>query len=334
MAKRLMDNAKLGIFVVSGLLFLVLLLYMIGKNRNLFGSTYELKVKFENVQGLMTGNNVRVSGIEAGTVKKINILNDTTIEVTLLIEKRMQTIIRRNAIVSIGTEGLVGNKVVNIVPSREPANLAVEGDFLSSQKNVDTYEMIQTLSKTNNDVAEIATGLKTTIQKINSSSGLWALLNDSTIPKNLRISVANIKVATGKAAGMANSLNELVSDVKSGKGSLGEILKDTGIAYNLNEAILKINKVGSEADSLAREVSELIDGVKQDINSGKGTVNLILRDSVAAAKLSVSLDNIQKGTDGFNQNMEALKHSFLLSGYFRKQEKKKQKAEKADSLPK
>jgi phospholipid/cholesterol/gamma-HCH transport system substrate-binding protein len=334
MAKRLMDNAKLGIFVVSGLLFLVLLLYMIGKNRNLFGSTYALKVKFDNVQGLMAGNNVRVSGIEAGTVKRIDILNDTTIEVTLLIEKKMQTIIRKNAIVSIGTEGLVGNKVVNIVPSREPANLAVEGDFLSSQKNVDTYEMIQTLSKTNNDVAEIATGLKTTIQKINSSSGLWALLNDSTIPKNLRTSVANIKVASGKAADMANNLNDLVSEVKSGKGSLGEILKDTSFAFNLNEAILKINKVGSEADSLAREISELIDGVNQDINAGKGTVNLLLRDSLTAAKLSVSLDNIQKGTDGFNQNMEAIKHSSLLRGYFRKQEKKKQKAVKTDSLPK
>ena len=74
MAKQGINNVKLGAFVLAGLLFLVLLLYMIGKNRNLFGATYLLKAKFENVQGLVTGNNVRFAGIEAGTVKKIIIL--------------------------------------------------------------------------------------------------------------------------------------------------------------------------------------------------------------------------------------------------------------------
>jgi phospholipid/cholesterol/gamma-HCH transport system substrate-binding protein len=79
MAKQGLNNIKLGAFVLGGLLFLVLLLYMIGKNRSLFGSTYELKVQFENVQGLVAGNNVRFAGIQAGTVKQINILNDTVI---------------------------------------------------------------------------------------------------------------------------------------------------------------------------------------------------------------------------------------------------------------
>ena len=56
------------------------------------------EARFDNVQGLVSGNNVRYAGIEAGTVKRVNILNDTTIEVTMLIEK-MNTIIRKNAIV-------------------------------------------------------------------------------------------------------------------------------------------------------------------------------------------------------------------------------------------
>ena len=88
MAKHGINNVKLGAFALAGLLFLVLLLYMIGKNRSLFGATYILKVRFENVQGLVPGNNVRFSGIEAGTVKRIKILNDTTIEVTMAIDQR------------------------------------------------------------------------------------------------------------------------------------------------------------------------------------------------------------------------------------------------------
>lgn len=323
MAKRVINSVKLGTFVLGGLLFLVLLLYMIGKNRNLFGATYVLKARFENVQGLVPGNNVRFSGIQAGTVKKIKILNDTVIEVTMIIEKKMLTIIRKNVIVSIGTDGLVGNKVVNIVPSRQPGPLAKEGDILASKKALNTDEMLQTLYKTNNDVAVIAADLKITVQRINNSSALWDLLNDKSIPQDLRISVANIRLATGKAGNMADNLNAIVMDVKNGKGSVGALLTDTSFAKNLNEAVLKIKSVGDEADSLAGEINKVVAGIRQDVNNGKGAINALLKDSMIVIKLNASLDNIQKGTDGFNQNMEALKHNFIFRGYFRKQEKAK-----------
>ncbi|MGZ8541726.1 MAG: MlaD family protein [Chitinophagaceae bacterium] len=327
MTTRVISNVKLGAFVLGGLLFLVLLLYMIGKNRSLFGSTYVLKARFENVQGLVAGNNVRFSGIQAGTVKRVKILSDTVIEVTMTIETKMEPIIRKNAIVSIGTDGLVGNKVVNIIPAGEPGPLAVEGDILATKKSVNTDEMLQTLYKTNNDIAVIAANLKTTVEQINNSSALWALLNDKSIPQDLRISLTNIRQATGKAGNMANNLHDIVMDVKNGKGSVGAILKDTSFAQNLNEAIMKIKDVGEEADSLASEINKVVAGIRQDINNGKGTVNALFKDSAMAMKLNASLDNIQKGTDGFNQNMEALKHNFLLRGYFKKQERQKRKEE-------
>ncbi len=325
MAKRIINSVKLGTFVLAGLIVLVLLLYMIGKNRNLFGSTYVLKVRFENTQGLVAGNNVRFSGIQAGTVKKIKILTDTVIEVSMVIEKQMLNIIRKNAVVSIGTDGLVGNKVVNIVPARQPGALAAQGDILESQKVTSTDEMMQTLNKTNNDVSVIAADLKITVQRINSSSALWALLNDESIPRDLRNSVANIRMATGKAGTMVYNLNDIVMDVKKGKGSVGALLTDTSFAKNLNEAVLKIKTVGDQTDSLAGEINKLVKGIRKDVNTGRGAVNALLKDSMMVIKLNSSLDNIQKGTDGFNQNMEALKHNFLLRGYFRKQEKRKDK---------
>lgn len=324
MAKKAINNIKLGVFVIAGLLFLVLLLYMIGKNENLFGKTYVLKARFENIQGLVPGNNVRFSGIHAGTVKRVKILSDTVIEVTMIIETKMKNIIRKNAIVSIGTDGLVGNKVINIAPSKEPAPLAVEGDYLVSKKSVDTDDMLKTLFKTNVDVAVIAAELKSTVKRINSSSALWEILNDKSLPQDLRLSVANIRSATGKAGNLVDNLNNIVTDVKEGKGSLGILLRDSSFAENLNEAVLKINSVGEEADKLAAEISTVVQGINQDINKGKGTANAFLKDSLLVIKLNASLDNIQKGTDGFNQNMEALKHNILFRGYFRKLEKKQQ----------
>jgi phospholipid/cholesterol/gamma-HCH transport system substrate-binding protein len=325
MANKTVNNIKLGAFVLGGLLFLVLLLYMIGKNRSLFGSTYVLKARFENVQGLVSGNNVRFSGIQSGTVKRVKILNDTVIEVTMIIETKMKSIIRKNAIVSIGTDGLVGNKVVNIVPSGQQGPLAVEGDQLVSKKSVDTEEILRTLYKTNNDAAVIAANLKTTIQRINNSDALWSLLNDESIPRELKASLANIRMATRKAGTVAETLDEIVMDIKNGKGSVGAVLKDSSYAQNLNEAFLKIKAVGEQADSLAGQISVLVQGIQQDINLGKGTMNALLKDSMIVGKLNASLDNIQKGTDGFNQNMEALKHNFLFKGYFRKLEKQRQK---------
>lgn len=330
MAKRVINNVKLGLFILAGLLFLVILLYMIGKNRSLFGDTYVLKARFENAQGLVAGNNVRFSGIQAGTVKKLQILSDTVIEVTMIIEKKMQTVIRKNAIASIGTDGLVGNKVVNIVTAKQPAALAEEDDILASKKAVSTDEMLQTLYKTNNDVAIIASNLKTTVQQINNSNGLWALLNDNALPQDLRISANNIRLATAKADNMADNLNAVVKDIKNGKGSVGSLLKDTSFAKNLNEAVVKIKAVGDEAGALAGEINKIVAGLQADINNGKGVANALLKDSMVVVKLNISLDNIQKGTDGFNQNMEALKHNFLLRGYFKKLERQKKKEQTKD----
>lgn len=325
MTNKIFNNIKLGAFVLGGLVFLVLMLYLIGKNRNLFGNTYQLHVKFENIQGLVAGNNVRFSGIQAGTVKKVRIINDTVIEVSLFIDTKMKNIIRKNAIASIGTDGLVGNKVVNIAPAKLPAPFAEEGDYISSKKGIDTDDMLQTLNKTNNDIATITSELKITTYRINKSSALWALLNDESIPKEVRGSLSNIRTATEKAGSLVNNLNAIILKVKSGEGSLGTIINDTAIAKNLNEAIVKIKAAGNEADLLANELSNVIDGIQQDINSGKGLANAFLKDSSIVHKINSSLENIQKGTEGFNQNMEALKHNFLLRGYFRKLERKKEK---------
>ncbi|MBL7747986.1 MAG: MCE family protein [Chitinophagaceae bacterium] len=321
MAKRVMSNIKLGIFVLAGIFFLILLLYMIGRNRNLFGDNYVLKARFENVQGLVSGNNVRFAGIQAGTVKKIRILSDTVIEVTMIIDTKMKEVIRKNAVVSIGTDGLVGNKVVNIIPAGVPGMLAEDGDILASKKSIDTEGMIQTLHKTNNDVAEIAEGLKTTVQRLNSSQALWTLLNDNTLPQNLHRSLISVRQATSRADNMMTELQEIVSGIKNGKGSAGALLVDSSFAINLNEAVRTVKTAGHHADSLAIVVNRMVSGMEQDINTGNGSIHALLKDSLIVGKLNASLDQIEKAAEGFNQNMEALKHSFLFRGYFKKLEK-------------
>ncbi|MBY5959001.1 MCE family protein [Membranicola marinus] len=322
MSKKVVNNVKLGVFVLAGLLFLIFLLYMIGNNHSLFGSNFGLKAKFENVQGLKPGNNVRYAGIDIGTVRNITILNDTTLEVVMTIDEKMKSIIQKNALVSIGTDGLVGNKVVNIESTKQISSLVEDGDILPTKVPVNTDEVIQTLSKTNQDISIIAEELKATVQRINSSDALWSILNAEDLPRRLSLSVENVHLTTAKAYDMINELYAIVDSVKKGKGTAGAILTDTTLAHNLNEAISKIQEVGDSADSLLHNAATVVDDIQNNINHGGGPVSALLKDTAMTAKIDHSLHNIQEATEKFDQNMEALKHNFLFRKYFRNLEKK------------
>ncbi len=326
MARQTISNIKLGVFVITGLLFLILLLYMIGKNESLFGSTFRLRAQFGNVQGLTSGNNVRYAGIQVGTVKKVRILNDTIIEVVMLVDTKMKGFIRKNAIASISTDGLMGNHVMNITPATGMAALVEENDILPVKKMESMDDMMQTLAKTNEDVAVIASQLKNTVIHINSSTAVWEILNDKTLPQHIRASLVNVRSATAKANRLIGDLQLVLTDIKDGKGSLGAIITDTAFALNLQEALLRISQVGADADTLAITISHLTRKIQADLDNGRGAAAVLLSDSVLAKNMQESLLNIRQGTDGFNKIMEAMKHNFLFRGYFRKIEKQRKES--------
>src|SRR5689334_12869651 len=108
MSKELTRNIRLGIFVLAGTVFIIVMLYLIGSKQNLFGSTFRISAQFYTVNGLMEGNNVRFAGIDVGTVEKVEIISDSTVNVVMLIEEKIRPYIKKNAIASVGTDGLMG----------------------------------------------------------------------------------------------------------------------------------------------------------------------------------------------------------------------------------
>ena len=89
MEKTTTEKIRLGLFVITGLTFFVLAIYFIGNKQQMFGKTNQLTAIFDNVGGLQLGNNVRFSGINVGTVRGIEIINDTTINVEMQIDKKI-----------------------------------------------------------------------------------------------------------------------------------------------------------------------------------------------------------------------------------------------------
>ncbi|HKL89891.1 MAG TPA: MlaD family protein, partial [Allomuricauda sp.] len=102
-SKTSSENIRLGIFVVVGTLLLLIAAYLIGNRQNMFVKNFTLSAVFKNVNGLQNGNNVRFSGINIGTVNRIEMMNDTTIYVYMTIEDKMRNHIKKNAIATIGS---------------------------------------------------------------------------------------------------------------------------------------------------------------------------------------------------------------------------------------
>ncbi len=220
---------KLGIFVSIGLILFIGTIYFIGKQKNLFGPTFSLKSQFKTVSGLKVGNNVRFSGINVGTVNEIELISDSSVVVKLILKKEVQQFIKTDARASIGSDGLMGDKVLTIYPGTLSKNIIKNNGTIASNTVLEIDDLMK--------------GVKTTID--------------------------NATIIT---------------------------------------------------DQLAE--------FSYKINNGKGTLSKLLSDEKMGQKLDASLSNLQSGTKGFNENMEAAKHNFLLKGYFNKKKKAEAKKQK------
>jgi phospholipid/cholesterol/gamma-HCH transport system substrate-binding protein len=314
MANSTLRNVRLGVFVIAGTILFIAALYLIGNNRNLFGSTFRLSAQFHNVNGLMAGNNVRFAGIDVGTVESVQIVNDSLVNVVMIVEKDVQKFIRKNSMAAIGTDGLMGNKLVNISPAGIVSDMVHEGDTLPSLRPLDTDEMFRTLNMTNENVRQITEDLKRITQRLNSSQSLWNLLMDSSIAENVKATLINIRSASSNTAVITGDIDGLVKQVKDGKGILGAILTDTSLGTDLRQSVVEIRKVSSRMAVVSGDLSV----ISQKIRNGEGAVGALIMDTTFVPALNRSMDNIDKGTKDFSEIMDTLKIMWPFRKYFEK----------------
>ena len=140
------QKLRLGLFVLIGTILFITGVYLIGQRENMFKKTFTISAYFQNVNGLQKGNNVRYSGIDIGTVKAITMVNDSTIKVELSIEEKIISHIKKNAIATIGSDGLVGNMIVNIVPGKGTSEVIEHNTTIESFSKIGTDDILNTLN--------------------------------------------------------------------------------------------------------------------------------------------------------------------------------------------
>jgi len=187
-------KVRLGLFVAGGLVLFVLAIFIIGKQKNLFNPVYRLTCTFYNVSGLQVGNNIRFSGINVGTVDNISIINDSTVRVDMSVKKEVKQFIKTDSEVAIGSEGLIGDRLLIITQGSADAQLAQEGQRLTSKEPVETDAIMASLQVTAGNAEVITQQLAEIMIKINGGEGtLGRLIQDTTIAQNLNQTIVNLK---------------------------------------------------------------------------------------------------------------------------------------------
>ena len=222
---------KLGMFVIIGLFLFVSTIYFVGKTRNLFGSTFLLHAQFKSVSGLKVGNNVRFAGINIGTINNIQLITDTCVVVDFIVKSELQKFIKTDATASIGSEGLMGDKVLTIYPGTQAKSMIRENGYLASRSALEMEDIMRSV-KTSVDNAGIITGqlAQFTFKMNNGKGALSKLISDEDFSSSLKGTLTNLQTSSGEFAKFTQKMN-------NGKGTLSKLVSDETLGNKLDSTI-------------------------------------------------------------------------------------------------
>ncbi len=187
-------KVRLGLFISGGLIIFIVAVFIIGRQKNLFVPVFKLTTTFHNVSGLQVGNNIRFSGINVGTVDNISIINDSTVQVNMLLQKNVQKFIKADCEAAIGSAGLIGDRILTITQGSADAVPVKDGQQISSKEPVEPDAIMASLQLTANNAVIISDQLSGIMTQVNSGHGtLGRLLKDSTIAANINQTIVNLK---------------------------------------------------------------------------------------------------------------------------------------------
>jgi phospholipid/cholesterol/gamma-HCH transport system substrate-binding protein len=329
---------KLGIFVILISVIFTFLIYKVSGGRGLINNSITIYAEFSNVEGLLVGNNVRYAGVKIGTVEDIKVMSDRVLMVEMSLDKTATDYMQNDAEADISTNGLVGNMIVNITPGKGSGEAIKDGDTIKNKISVELTEMLGTLSDTNDKIAQITDALLEITQKINSGTGSIAqLINDGSLATHLNTTIQNLSVTSRYLKVSTDSIYGMIADASEGRGNLGYLLRDTSLKYQImhlsenldslvNERVEPImGNLERSSLSLVNTTNEL-ESIIRKIEKGEGLMGSVLKDTSITEDLKKTMENLNRGTQKFDESMEALQHHWLLRGFFKNKEKEAIKA--------
>jgi phospholipid/cholesterol/gamma-HCH transport system substrate-binding protein len=296
-----MDNytpafkARLGMFIAVGLAIFVIAIFFIGRQQNLFSPVFKVTTSFQNVSGLLVGNNIRYSGINVGTVDNITIINDSTVQVDLLIRRNVQQFIKADSQAGIGSEGIIGDRVLIITQGSNDAPTVQDGQHILSKEPIETDVVMASLQTSAANAEIITHQLSQIMLDVNRGEGaLGRLIQDPAIADNITQTIENFKRSS-------EGLDETIEVTKQ----------------NVFEFMENLQLTAAKTEIASQELGEIM----TKINSGEGSLGVLIHDTTMAGNLSELINNLKQGSQGLDENMQALKQNFFFRRYYRRIER-------------
>jgi len=212
------QKIKIGLFTFIGLIILVFAIFFIGNQKNLFSSTFTIYGTFRNVNGLQVGNNVRFAGINVGVVEAINIVNDSSVRVDLTLNNNVKKFIKKDAKLSIGSDGLMGDKLVVIAPGGITSTETITGGGqLMAVNPIDVDKIVAKMTKVIDNAETLTGGLSQIVAKVNNGQGsIGRLLNSDKLSRDLEGTVNQAKTTMQNVHKTTTTLN---TDLKAAQSN-------------------------------------------------------------------------------------------------------------------
>jgi len=306
------SELRVGLFVLVGLLILAVAIFYV-TGAGVFGPKYRLKTFLPEVAGLATGAPVRLDGVEIGNVERITIVprengkppdHLRNIEVVMRLDRRFQNDILTDSVATLVTEGLLGNRYVNVQRGYTGTPLkdgqAISGGEEKAIKEVveRSADVLANLKALSSDIQDIIAGVqegKGTLGKLLSDDQAYKHLN-SILAKGDQI-VSNVQSGQGTAGRLLmkdemadqvqntlDQINTLLADLRAQKGTLGKLLYDPSLYDEAKKALDNGN------------------GMIGDIRAGKGTLGKLATDETLYNKLRDTSSNLSEATAKLNRN--------------------------------
>lgn len=352
MNKESLNKGKLGMFVVTGILLFVVTIYVIGINRNLFGSNFILNSQFKNVSGLKVGSNVRLSGINIGTVSKIEFITDSLVLVRLLIKDEVQQYIKIDALASIGSDGLVGDKVLIIQPGSSSKSVVKDNGIIASNSTIEIDDVLKSVKKSAENAEIITNQLADFSFKMNDQNGfLSKFMTDKQFAIRMGNTIENLEISTNQIAKFSPKINDpngLINRLFVDKNFSIKIDNTvTNLQKSATELALFTSKINTENSTLTKLITDpnfaksisttfknleisTNDFVKftSKINNESNVLSKLIDNKRLGNSVDSTITKIGVGAEGIIEIENAAKRNFLLRGYFNKKKRNEENQKK------
>ncbi len=313
MENRTSNYIRLGIFVFTAVIVFVLAVYYLGSKQHLFRRNFVIHTDFRTVKGLKPGNNVRLLGIDVGTVAGITIMNDSIVRVSMSLDEDIKQFIRKDSKVEIDNEGLMGSKIITIFPGSNSAGFVEDGDHLASTETVNVEDILSELERTTGYTTKVASNLSEITRKINQGEGdLGRLVNDNMLKSELDRTAMEIRM-------LVQDLRDITDKVNSADNDLGRLLNSREITDRAALAVQNLDSASADARQFARELSV----AAREINYGNGTIHRLIYDTLLIRSIDTTIMKVNNGIEEVVGSAGAVRESWIVNLFSKKERRKR-----------